>query len=111
MRQYVISENQNAILLAIARNGWGTHEHIHEAVFGVPFLRSERAGTLPGTERASLSRAVRRLESRRLICPKHRRRWKHADEGRAEMERQGVECRGEESDRVDELESQIAKGV
>ena len=106
-QQQAVSKNQNAILLTIARDGGGSSDNFHQAIFGVPFDRSKRDRALTGSERASLSRAIRRLELRGLIHRRYRWWWVLTDAGCREMERQGVECRKSNEGTLDELESKL----
>jgi DNA-binding MarR family transcriptional regulator len=69
-----ISPQQQAILdaLATAERGWMTESHFHAVLWGKTWPRKKREiPPLTGTQRASLSRSLRRLRERGLIarCP------------------------------------------
>jgi hypothetical protein len=72
-----LSAQQKAVLSALsASSGWLPVEALHAARYGVSPRTKDRAAPLTGSQRASLSRTLRRLERAGLVSrPDRRRAW------------------------------------
>ena len=122
MRQYALSKNQNTILRAVVNaekeRGYALIEHFYVAVFSIPWGRCSKYGSrstpVTDSQRASISRSIRRLENQILIERKNNDTWNLTTKGRRELKRQGLECpkpRKDVGNELAELESRIAKAV